>query len=160
MTLWRNGSASDSRSEGCVFKSRRGQFLHYFLKHNLPDQTPALRSNSPEVKTPFDKLLLSYETETNMSQPYLFLILPAAIQFSSPSILPCSPSSRPCFTPSMPCFLSSLPCFPFSLSCFPSSLPTSFALFPAQLAPIPVQFYCPVSRLACLFPVQLAMFPV
>ena len=28
-TLWRNGSASDSRSEGCVFKSRQGQnFLH------------------------------------------------------------------------------------------------------------------------------------
>ena len=26
--LWRNGSASDSRSEGCVFKSRRG---HFFL---------------------------------------------------------------------------------------------------------------------------------
>ena len=26
-TSWRNGSASDSRSEGCVFKSRRGQFL-------------------------------------------------------------------------------------------------------------------------------------
>ena len=24
-TPWRNGSASDSRSEGCVFKSRRGQ---------------------------------------------------------------------------------------------------------------------------------------
>ena len=24
MTLWRNGSASDSRSEGCVFKSRQG----------------------------------------------------------------------------------------------------------------------------------------
>ena len=24
MTPWRNGSASDSRSEGCVFKSRRG----------------------------------------------------------------------------------------------------------------------------------------
>ena len=24
LTLWRNGSASDSRSEGCVFKSRRG----------------------------------------------------------------------------------------------------------------------------------------
>ena len=24
-TLWRNGSASDSRSEGCVFKSRQGQ---------------------------------------------------------------------------------------------------------------------------------------
>ena len=27
-TPWRNGSASDSRSEGCVFKSRRG---HFFL---------------------------------------------------------------------------------------------------------------------------------
>ena len=25
VTPWRNGSASDSRSEGCVFKSRRGQ---------------------------------------------------------------------------------------------------------------------------------------
>ncbi|KAI5856272.1 hypothetical protein BZA05DRAFT_387959 [Tricharina praecox] len=24
MTPWRNGSASDSRPEGCVFKSRRG----------------------------------------------------------------------------------------------------------------------------------------
>ena len=27
-TLWRNGSASDSRSEGCVFESRQG---HFFL---------------------------------------------------------------------------------------------------------------------------------
>ena len=26
LTPWRNGSASDSRSEGCVFESRRGQF--------------------------------------------------------------------------------------------------------------------------------------
>ena len=26
-TLWRNGSASDSRSEGCVFESRKGQTL-------------------------------------------------------------------------------------------------------------------------------------
>ena len=26
-TPWRNGSASDSRSEGCVFKSRRGQLF-------------------------------------------------------------------------------------------------------------------------------------
>ena len=34
MTPWRNGSASDSRSEGCVFESRRGQIilLHLFLK--------------------------------------------------------------------------------------------------------------------------------
>ena len=31
-TPWRNGSASDSRSEGCVFESRRGQMiLFYFL---------------------------------------------------------------------------------------------------------------------------------
>ena len=27
MTLWRNGSASDSRSEGCVFESRQGHYL-------------------------------------------------------------------------------------------------------------------------------------
>ena len=35
VTPWRNGSASDSRSEGCVFKSRRGQWQHFvfvFLK--------------------------------------------------------------------------------------------------------------------------------
>lgn len=30
-TLWCNGSVSDSRSEGCVFKSRRGQ---WFLNEN------------------------------------------------------------------------------------------------------------------------------
>ena len=30
-TPWRNGSASDSRSEGCVFKSRRGQCPLMFL---------------------------------------------------------------------------------------------------------------------------------
>ena len=29
VALWRNGSASDSRSEGCVFKSRRGQVLYF-----------------------------------------------------------------------------------------------------------------------------------
>ena len=29
VTPWRNGSASDSRSEGCVFESRRGQ--KYFI---------------------------------------------------------------------------------------------------------------------------------
>ena len=28
---WRNGSASDSRSEGCVFKSRRGHSIFAFL---------------------------------------------------------------------------------------------------------------------------------
>ena len=30
-TPWRNGSVSDSRPEGCVFKSRRGQFLALVL---------------------------------------------------------------------------------------------------------------------------------
>ena len=29
MTPWRNGSASDSRSEGCVFESRRGQKIFF-----------------------------------------------------------------------------------------------------------------------------------
>ena len=29
LTPWRNGSASDSRSEGCVFESRRGQYNFY-----------------------------------------------------------------------------------------------------------------------------------
>ena len=27
LTPWWNGSASDSRSEGCVFESRRGHFI-------------------------------------------------------------------------------------------------------------------------------------
>ena len=31
MTPWRNGSASDSRSEGCVFESRRGQNKYFFF---------------------------------------------------------------------------------------------------------------------------------
>ena len=32
LTPWRNGSASDSRSEGCVFKSRRGQLDFFFSR--------------------------------------------------------------------------------------------------------------------------------
>ncbi len=36
VTLWRNGSASDSRSEGCVFKSRQGQRFSHLL-HQLSD---------------------------------------------------------------------------------------------------------------------------
>ena len=43
-TPWRNGSASDSRSEGCVFKSRRGQsklFIQilYEMSHYLDVST-------------------------------------------------------------------------------------------------------------------------
>ena len=34
LTLWRNGSASDSRSEGCVFESRRGQLDFCFQKQH------------------------------------------------------------------------------------------------------------------------------
>ena len=32
-TPWRNGSASDSRSEGCVFESRRGHI--FFISRNF-----------------------------------------------------------------------------------------------------------------------------
>ena len=35
LTPWRNGSASDSRSEGCVFESRRGQNILMKLNRNL-----------------------------------------------------------------------------------------------------------------------------
>ena len=31
MTPWRNGSASDSRSEGCVFESRRGHYSFFLF---------------------------------------------------------------------------------------------------------------------------------
>ena len=34
-TPWRNGSASDSRSEGCVFESRRGHQVFVFI---LPEK--------------------------------------------------------------------------------------------------------------------------
>ena len=39
-TTWRNGSASDSRSEGCVFESRRGQItflLNIYLRLHRSD---------------------------------------------------------------------------------------------------------------------------
>ena len=34
LTPWRNGSASDSRSEGCVFESRRGQRIFFHFEKN------------------------------------------------------------------------------------------------------------------------------
>ena len=41
-TPWRNGSASDSRSEGCVFESRRGhvfshnfEFWKFYFSHRI-----------------------------------------------------------------------------------------------------------------------------
>ena len=36
-TPWRNGSASDSISEGCVFKSRRGQSFFLNFYHGVKD---------------------------------------------------------------------------------------------------------------------------
>ena len=48
-TPWRNGSASDSRSEGCVFESRRGQkffWTRLFTNQYLdPTQIPSLSGN-------------------------------------------------------------------------------------------------------------------
>ena len=35
LTPWRNGSASDSRSEGCVFKSRRGHLFSFLNNTEL-----------------------------------------------------------------------------------------------------------------------------
>ncbi len=35
MTPWRNGSASDSRSEGCVFESRRGHTIYLFCSYSF-----------------------------------------------------------------------------------------------------------------------------
>ena len=37
---WRNGSASDSSSEGCVFKSQPGQFFYQFFRVDAFDITP------------------------------------------------------------------------------------------------------------------------
>ena len=44
LTPWRNGSASDSRSEGCVFESRRGQILLAdFWRRNKTVVLPPMR---------------------------------------------------------------------------------------------------------------------
>ena len=44
LTPWRNGSASDSRSEGCVFESRRGhKFFLYLFNGGAKDILPPMR---------------------------------------------------------------------------------------------------------------------
>ena len=51
MTRWRNGSASDSRSEGCVFKSRPGHpFFFFFFFKECIQQTfdDIVQQNIPE----------------------------------------------------------------------------------------------------------------
>ena len=42
MDPWRNGSASDSRSEGCVFDSRRVQFPVLFKKFRPLELVPGV----------------------------------------------------------------------------------------------------------------------
>ena len=43
LTPWRNGSASDSRSEGCVFESRRGHKFFYLCVPHLLIQKVCLQ---------------------------------------------------------------------------------------------------------------------
>ena len=72
LAWWRNGSASDSRSEGCVFKSRPGHRLFYFFRvfflknifhqkdYNAPKQCPEWGSNSrPSDRSDY----FDYETD-------------------------------------------------------------------------------------------------
>ena len=67
LTLWRNGSASDSRSEGCVFESRQGQYCFAtflfstftFLQQSMESTYEILTENCIEeckdvTKTPND----------------------------------------------------------------------------------------------------------
>ena len=48
LTPWRNGSASDSRSEGCVFESRRGQ--HCFAVFNPANRSYRLKDFVPPMR--------------------------------------------------------------------------------------------------------------
>ena len=43
LTPWRNGSASDSRSEGCVFESRRGQNILTCFSRQKKNKLPPMR---------------------------------------------------------------------------------------------------------------------
>ena len=47
-TPWRNGSASDSRSEGCVFESRRGQLTFFAIHCNF--ETINIEKNKKAVQ--------------------------------------------------------------------------------------------------------------
>ena len=75
MTPWRNGSASDSRSEGCVFKSRRGQvLLHCELL--IFDYSRALKNDSivaggGAIEMELSKELRNY-AKTIHGKSYLF----------------------------------------------------------------------------------------
>ena len=43
LTPWRNGSASDSRSEGCVFESRRGHKIFGVTSERTKKNLPPMR---------------------------------------------------------------------------------------------------------------------
>ena len=53
LTPWRNGSASDSRSEGCVFESRRGHIIFnnpkIIFKYTLPSSVMIKRSKKSNL---------------------------------------------------------------------------------------------------------------
>ena len=92
---WRNGSASDSRSEGCVFKSRRGQyfsflfllplvtlnqfkllFLYFFFFFQTNLLVTAIRSFSLTNKKIIMKYFCSVQSffiSTNLSNKILYL---------------------------------------------------------------------------------------
>ena len=60
-TPWRNGNASDSRSEGCVFESRRCQ-IHFSLFRFLHFTCTITATKHFETSTGFDDLLLKKKT--------------------------------------------------------------------------------------------------
>ena len=71
-TPWRNGSASDSRSEGCVFKSRRGQcFTHRKLNSLYVNH-----ATSPHFTLPcFHCLFTAYATSPHLRVIYTVPLL-------------------------------------------------------------------------------------
>ena len=63
-TPWRNGSASDSRSEGCVFESRRGHikfsfpsFFHYHILFIGQRYSPIFWRIPPSFSQIFERAL-------------------------------------------------------------------------------------------------------
>ena len=62
MTPWRNGSASGSSPEGCVFESRRGQLFVLVRESNRPfsSQGPACLYDCKEVARFVNFLFFSF----------------------------------------------------------------------------------------------------
>ena len=58
MTLWRNGSAADRKSEGCVFESRQGLNVVFFCfsitcKHNSFRGEGAINDKAKQINKVF-----------------------------------------------------------------------------------------------------------